>query len=269
VAILAPRGGQEVGALDVRLRASDADGDALTMRVSYSGDDGRTWQPVFVGPARAALRLPARYLAHSGRARLRAEVSDGFRETRATSDRFRSDGAPPTVTITSPAGGVRESAGATLVLAGEAVDDARHPLGSRRLTWRLGRRVLGTGPNIAVRGMPAGRRRITLTAVDRFGRAGRASVTVRTTAARPLFLVLAAPRTLGRRAQAVRVRLASSIAASLTILGGSRPRRLVLGSTPITLRLPLGPGRRTVRLRLTLRSGRLATHAQLTVRRRG
>jgi hypothetical protein len=71
-------------------------------------------------------------------------------------------------------------------------------LTGRQLRWMLGR-LLGTGAQITLTGLPAGTRRIDLFARDSAGRLGRASLTVRLKAARPLFLTLSAPSARSHR----------------------------------------------------------------------
>ncbi|MDP8908758.1 MAG: hypothetical protein M3N47_06495 [Chloroflexota bacterium] len=267
VRLLTPRRSDRVGRRQttvVRWRASDADGDPMTASLDYSADDGRRWRSVFAGPNRNRATLQSRLLSRSRRARLRLRVNDGFNETVVMSKRFRALGGRPSVAITSPGRGNRLRQDAAAYLRGYAFDDALRPLRGRRLTWFVGRNRIGHGERLSVTGLPAGRRRIRLTARDGSGRRTTASVAVRITAVKPLFLVLKGPERLGRRARKVRLRVAASIPATLLVrgqrFGVNRRARSVIVEVPAS--------RRKLTLRLQLRSGRRNNRATLRIARR-
>ncbi len=154
------------------------------------------------------------------------------------------------------------------MLSGQAFDDASRPITGRRLRWTLGRRLLGTGSRITVSGLPAGLRRITLVARDRFGRTGRASVVVRLRAARPLFLTLRGPRKLRRSARSLQLTVSSSLVASLAVrVPGLRAQRFIVSRRTRRLRVHTPRGRRRLTVRLTLASGGLTRIAILGVAR--
>ena len=219
VEIVSPRRGARVRGLEtvVRWRASDADGDELTLSVDYSADGGRRWSTIFLGPDDGRVTLPTRLFTGSRNARLRVRANDGFVETVAVSGRFVSAGAPPAVTILAPARAARISADATLVAQGEAHDDAGRRLADRRLTWRLGRRIIGRGQEISAFDLPPGRRHLRLTARDRAGRSGTASVPVRVLPVTPQFIELKAPDAISRKARRIRLRVITNITATLRI----------------------------------------------------
>jgi hypothetical protein len=253
----------------VRWRANDADGDGLLATISYSADGGRTFEQVWSGPNRGVARLPARYLSRSSRARLRVTVGDGFQEASATSVRFISPGAPPVVRIISPAGPLRQPNDAPLALSGQAHDDADRSLRGRSLTWLLGGRPIGRGERISPAGLPAGRHRVQLVARDRHGRTGRASVVVTLSGARPLFLTFSGPTAVRRNARSLRLRVASSLEATLVVSGrGVRPQRFRADRTVrrVTVRIPRG--RRSLALRVSLKAGRQTSRTELVVARR-
>jgi hypothetical protein len=239
-----------------RWRASDADDDPLTAEIDYSGDGGRTWGLVWMGPNGDHAKLPVRYLYRSARGRIRVLVHDGFRTAVAVSRRFASPGAGPSVQIITPWPHLRQPDGAPLVLSGQAFDDRSRQLTGTHLRWLLGGHVLGTGKRITATNLPAGQRRITLVATDSSGRIGRASTVVRLGASQLLFLTLRAPKRLGREARSLRLTVASSATAVLTVRTarrksqrfdvGRRARRLRVtvsrGRSPLALHLSLGPG---------------------------
>ena len=117
--------------------------------LDYSADGGRRWKTISIGPDNGRVTLSTRLLSGSRNARLRVRANDGFDETAANSGRFVSAGAPPAVRILTPSRAARISADATLVAQGEAHDDAGRRLAGRRLTWRLGRRIVGRGQESA------------------------------------------------------------------------------------------------------------------------
>jgi hypothetical protein len=119
--ILAPRSGaraRSAGTFGVRWQTVDPDSRSLTATVAYSRDDGKTWRTLFVGPDRGMVPLPGSYLAGSRKARLRIEISDGFNQTVAVSDRFTAAGSRPRVQITSPRPRTVIGAGSVLNLRG-------------------------------------------------------------------------------------------------------------------------------------------------------
>ena len=224
----------------MRWRASDEDGDELTVSLDYSADGGRRWSTIFLGPDDGKVTLPIGLLTGSRNARLRVRANDGFDETAAVSGRFVSAGVPPAVAIVAPARAVRIGADGTLVAQGAAQDDAGRRLTGRRLTWRLGRRIVGRGQEISAIDLPAGRRRLRLTARDRAGRSATASVPVRVLPVTPQFIELKAPASIRRRARTLRLRVLTNVTAAMRI-GRQRFR---VGRRPRTIIVRVTPGRR-------------------------
>jgi hypothetical protein len=257
------------GTAHIRFSASDADGDPLQVALSYSSDGGRTWRVVWIGPNRGDVTLPARYLSKANAARVRIEVNDGFQSTVAVSPQFKSPGAPPLTAIVLPSPGLSQPADAPLVLSGQAYDDSSEPLAGKHLRWMLGKRLLGTGEQITVAGLPAGTQRIELLARDSAGRVGHASIAVRLTAVAPLFVKLSAPRSLARTAGSLRLTVASSVPATLTIRiagMGAQTFRVDRTVRRITVRVP--HGRKPLSLRLSLSASGLTRTEVLSLRRR-
>jgi hypothetical protein len=182
VRLTSPKPGARIprtGKTTIRWRASDADGDPLQALVQYSPDNGHTWHTLSLGVAATRLAVGNRLFSAARRGRVRVVVNDGFADTTARSGAFRAAGARPSVQITSPSAGTTVASTASLVLSGQAYDDALRPITGKRLTWFDGKRRLGRGATISVRGLPAGTRRLQLRAKDRNGRTGRATVTVK------------------------------------------------------------------------------------------
>jgi hypothetical protein len=248
--------------------AGDPDHDPLVVQVDYSSNGGRTWRPVWLGPNVGQTALPNSYLSRADHARLRITVSDGFTTTTADSKQFRSPGAPPFVRIVSPSPGLHQSNDAPLLLSGQAFDDQLHKLSGGALRWMLGRRLLGTGQQITVAGLPAGRQRIELLARDRFGRVARASVDVLMRGAKPLFLKLAAPTHVSGRARSISLTVASSIDATLDVKVGRLPtQHFAVGRTARRLSIRIKPGHTPLTLMLTLRSGNVSRAGLISISR--
>ncbi len=256
------------GTATVRWRARDADGGRLLATIDYSADGGRSFETVWTGQSHGIARFPARHLSRSARARVRVTVNDGFREASVDSPRFRSPGAPPVVTILSSARRLKQPNDAPLVLSGQAFDDQARALTGRRLTWRAGKRVLGTGERISATGLPAGRHRVDLLARDGAGRTGRASVVVVLTAARPLFLTVSAPRSVKRAAGSMRLKLVSSLPATLAVrAAGLRTQRFAVGRKARTITVRIPRGAKPLNLRLSLTAGTRSSVRSLLVTR--
>jgi hypothetical protein len=266
VRVLSPRRGGTLGGrrpVVLHWVASSADHSPLITTVEYSSDDGRTWRAVFIGPNRDLVVLPSRYLAFSRRARVRIRVNDGFNETVTTSIRFTALGAPPVVRILSPSPGTRVMDDASLYLSGQAFDDASRPLTGTRLRWFAGSRLIGTGEQISPSGLPPGMQRIRLLARDARGRTASASLVIAVHGARPLFLLLHAPRHLSAHAPSLRLRVASSLPATLTAAG----QRFAVGRKARAISVRVRPGGHTLRLNLRLTAYGQATLAKLTISR--
>lgn len=267
VKITAPSSGSVVGGsgnVDVRWKAADKDGDPLLAIVAFSGDGGSSWRTVQVGPSKGRVAVPAALFSASRNARVRVRVQDGFHEALATSGRFRSRGAPPSVRITSPGKGLELVGGASLSLAGEAYGSAANKLTGRALTWRDGKRVIGRGERITVNGVAPGKRRITLTAREKGGPAGVAKLTVKVAAATPAFTVLTVPARLGRKARSLKITAATSFASTLKASG----KRFRLDRKPRKISIPVKPGRGVLSLNLVLSAGKSRATELVRVPRR-
>ncbi|MEA2470634.1 MAG: large repetitive protein, partial [Thermoleophilaceae bacterium] len=257
------------GKATVRWSSGDADGNPREATVDYSSDGGKSFRRIFIGPDKHSARVPARYLSRSSNARVRVTVNDGFQATSATSAGFRAPGAPPEVSILSPASGYHQPNDAALVLSGQAFDDSGKMLAGKQLSWRMGHRVLGSGDSIAASGLPSGRRQITLVARDHLGRTGRRSIAVVINGARPIFLTLKAPGSVTSKARSLRLKVSTSLPARLLVRGSKVPAQgFSVGRKARTVSVPVarGAGRLTLRLRLT--SGGKSSSRTVLIRRK-
>jgi len=264
VRIMTPRAGQRVarGDVEVRWRATDADGGPLIASVDFSTDRGRSWRGIRVGPSDNRVALSRAMLAGSRRARVRVRVDDGFNETAATSRTFTVVAAPPSVGITAPEGNLTIDAGSPLTLRGGATGAFGARLPGRGLQWFDGRQRLGGGASITVRDLSPGRHRIALAATQS-GVTRRATRVVTVRGVRPAFLVLKAPAKVGRRTRSVRLRVASTVTATLS--AGRRRFRVSPRARQITI--PIKRGTAPLRLTLTLRAGGKSSRGTVTIAR--
>ncbi len=249
VALRSPRAGTRVRrSLEVRWRASDADGDRLTATVQFSPDGRRGWRTVFRGASTGRAVVPAQLLRTARAGRVRVRVSDGFDTAEVTSGPIRVDGRPPTATIVRPVGGERSTAAARVVLRGQGVDESGRRLRGRALTWFAGSRRLGTGERLRVR-LPAGRVAVRLVVRDASGRQDTASKTV---TVEPLALELRTLRaaSVAKGARRVTVSVATSVPANLR--AGGRTVRVGPKVRRVRLSLPATPAVGLVRVPVRL-----------------
>jgi hypothetical protein len=267
VTLLSPRAGARLHGrtTKVRWRASDADHDALMFTLRYSTDAGRSWRTISVGPDSGAMTIPTRLLSASRHAALQVRISDGFNVATATTRRLRSDGAPPSVSISPALTTTRLSADGTLLASGDAYDDAGNQIPARRLTWSLGDRVLGRGRTVSAVDLPAGRRTLKLEARDRLGRVGTASLRVVIRAVPPKFVELTVPASVRRSARRLTIRVSTNLSAVLTVAG----QRFLVGRRPRTIAVRVKPGAQPIRLRAVLAAGGLRNTTILAVPRAG
>jgi hypothetical protein len=159
--------------------AIDADGDPLTAKVDYSADGGATWRPIYLGPNQDGADLPAELLSTSSQGMIAVRVSDGFHETRVTSDPFATGGTRPVVEIISPSPKERFRSGSAITLSGDAQDDSKNPIPGDSLIWSdQNGQALGSGKSLMLSGVAPGTHSYTLTATDAQGRVRSQSVTI-------------------------------------------------------------------------------------------
>lgn len=122
------------GDVEVAWAGDDADGDALTYTVLFSGDGGARWEPLVIDSAATAYRLPGALVGNGPSARLRVVASDGFDTAEATVA-FALDN-PLAVLAVAPADGARAVPPRTLVEARprDALDAASVGAGTLTLT---------------------------------------------------------------------------------------------------------------------------------------
>jgi hypothetical protein len=183
VAVTSPAGGETFSGSSVHVAwtATDADDDALTFQVSYSPDNGATWELIAQDLTENAIDLEASNLVRSvgAQGRLRVWATDGIHTAYADSPAFTVPNHMPVVSITAPAGGAVIAASQVLGLESEAYDVDSGTLDDSQVEWLSNRDgSLGHGASLAVTGLSAGAHTLTLRADDGSGGVATASVQV-------------------------------------------------------------------------------------------
>ncbi len=170
VAITAPTGGQfETGEISLTWQASDSDGDPLRFFVSYSADNGQSWQPVDIVSEQNTLQIPVRELAGSDAARFRVTAHDGFHRTDAVSSPFTVAFQPPDVAITHPRPDGSFLEHTEILFTGDGFDNQAGTLDGQNMVWSSSRDgFLGYGRQIETN-LSVGTHEITLTAINSVG----------------------------------------------------------------------------------------------------
>ena len=166
------------GVVTLAWEATDQDGDTLTYDISYSRDNGATFDPLRLGVTAKTAQINADALGGSAAARLRVTASDGALTGYADSAIFSVLNRPPQPAILSPAGGDRRAYGQVVVLNGAALDPQDGTLGGAQLAWRAGARNLGAGSTLSVSDLPVGVLDLTLVATNSLGLSSSISITL-------------------------------------------------------------------------------------------
>lgn len=252
------------GSFPVRWRATDADGDPLVARVEHSRDGGRSWQQIASAGEGNTIAVPKELFARTANGRVRVIASDGFHESIGASALVRSEGRAPRVSIRDPRPRATVPADGTVTLTGNAQDDRFAELPPSRMTWYDGRHLLGRGTSLTISGRLApGLRTLRLVARDQGGRAGTATVLLRVLPVTPRFLKVTPIGRLTRRSRTVKLRVQSTVAATLR----SGNRLFAVDRKLRTVRIPVKPSGRPLVLVLRLKSGKLASAQTLTIAR--
>jgi hypothetical protein len=153
---------------------------------------------------------------------------------------------------------------ATLLLQGSAFDDMDGPLTGRHLKWYLGNHLIGIGEQLTARDLRPGSTAIRLIAIDSHGRTAKAILPLHVRAVAVRYLLFDAPLLVSARARAVRITVASTAPATLTIAG----RRYPVNPRPRTIAVPIRRSRSPLVLLCSLRSTGGVVHGTYVALRR-
>jgi len=186
VQVLRPFKGEQLGAHGfVSWEASDADGDALTFNILFSGDGGKTWKPLVnsLPDKTRQYDFDTSRLMGSNNALMRVIASDGANTTSADSDPFIVPDQPPQATIALPVDGTKFTEGQLIQFKGSALDPEEGQLADDHLLWsyRFGQNgnfvQFGVGSDVQA-ALPVGVLTIRLTGIDTTGQEGFAEESI-------------------------------------------------------------------------------------------
>ncbi|MCS6816355.1 MAG: hypothetical protein NZ746_03130 [Blastocatellia bacterium] len=229
VTILSPRAGDVWGAegtYTVMWTGSDADGDMVHYVARYTPDGGRTWFALGTWSTETRVEVDASGLTGSSEALIEVVATDGVNTTRVLSAPFRVSAKGPFVAIYAPPDDFIFRPDQLIRLQGMANDREDGELPENALEWTSDRDgPLGRGRNVELRRLSPGVHKITLTATDRDGQKGQASIIVRVAEQRTLTAV-------------------SGLSGSVDNAGGVDVKSLTVGNGP---RIGQPPRERVVR----------------------
>ncbi len=190
VHFLSPTGGElENEVALVQWAASDADGDALSFTVQFSGDGGAHWETMGVELDAPRLVWQAGQLPGTTNGLLRVAASDGFLTTWATNAApLLIPDRPPSVTLDADGSDPTVVRDSRLVLGLTAYDPERGRLDGTNVVWRSDRDgVLGTGARLTrpASDLATGLHVITAVATDAAGFSVSTTTTIQVLEHRP------------------------------------------------------------------------------------
>jgi hypothetical protein len=145
---------------------SDADSDAIEIRIDYSADADKPFRPVFVGPNRGTWNVPGSQLAAASQARLRLVASDGFNESAVVIEPISVLAAPPNLEILEPEADTNFPHTTPIRLQAAAFGNDLQPLPESQLEWSVDGRDAGSGVDVEVLDLKPGRHTAKVVARD-------------------------------------------------------------------------------------------------------
>jgi len=166
------------GVRPVRWQGEHREGRELQYLLSYSADDGKTWQPLSLPVPETEQDVDFDRLAGGDRCRLRVLASDGVNTTEAVSDPFNRPVQPCYALILEPDNDTAYRRDDPVRLRGQGWYLEEREPEYDQLKWASSvDGPLGSGAMVEVSGLSPGAHTITLTA-GREGRTGTTTVTI-------------------------------------------------------------------------------------------
>jgi hypothetical protein len=153
IKVSAPQAGASLArdeSLQVTWDVSDADGDALEIRIEYSSAPDKPFRLVFVGPNRGAWNLSGSLLEAATQGRLRLVASDGFNESEVVVGPITVRAAPPQLEILAPEAETTFPHTTPIRLQAAAFGNDLMPLPEKQLEWSIDGRGVGSGVDLEV-----------------------------------------------------------------------------------------------------------------------
>ncbi|RLT43494.1 MAG: hypothetical protein DWI57_04260 [Chloroflexi bacterium] len=174
VTLLAPNGGEQIGANGVTAswQMADQDGDPLTAAILFSPDNGASWQTLQTGITdTTSVEVPYALLSGTEQGRMRVLVSDGAQTAQDDSDAvFSVERNAPQVAFLSPAPDSSFVVSQTVSLAASAYDAEDGQLADAAFAWTSDQDgALGTGGALNLDTLTAGQHEVSVTATDSDG----------------------------------------------------------------------------------------------------
>jgi hypothetical protein len=139
VTVLTPNGGEilDTDEIFVDWSARDDDGDTdLHFRVSYSKNDGKTWDLVAAGITKTQVTIPTANLPATNQGLFRVWASDGIHTSYDDSDKpFSIPNAGPYLEIASPISGTIFILGQPITMMANAYDPDDGSMDGDKITW--------------------------------------------------------------------------------------------------------------------------------------
>lgn len=166
------------GIRPVRWQGEHPEGHELQYLLSYSADDGKTWQPLSLPVGETDQEVDFDRLAGGDRCRLRVLATDGVNTTEAVSEPFNRPVQPCYAMIVEPENGTAYARDDPVRLRGQGWYLEEREPEFDQLDWMSSvDGPLGQGAILWVSGLSPGAHTITLTA-GREGRTGTTTVTI-------------------------------------------------------------------------------------------
>jgi hypothetical protein len=166
------------GVVMVAWESSHPEGVDLTHVVGFSSDDGVTWQGVALPTNGNEVELDLDALPGGERCRVCVKTTDGVHTITAVSEPIALPVKPCLAMILAPEADTRLEQGSPLHLQGQGYWLEEHRAELENLVWSSSLAgALGSGPNIDVAGLEAGKHEITLAAGEG-DRVGTASIEI-------------------------------------------------------------------------------------------
>lgn len=143
--------------LELRWKASDADGDALETRIEFSAGKDRPFRAVYLGTDGGRWQVPGRMLDATSEGRLRVIVRDGFNETAREIGPIVIRPSAPLIEILGIADGASYPQSTPLRFQAVAFGDGQMPLPAKDIRWAIDGKGLESGADVEVRNLEPGR----------------------------------------------------------------------------------------------------------------
>lgn len=183
LSVIYPSGGEvwaSTGEAEIQWNGSDPDQDILTYMVSFSHDNGATWEVLASGLEIPRLQVSLDKLPGGFNSCLiKIWATDGINQSMVQSNLFSKEKVPPLVHILSPGTVTIFQEGETVFFEGVAMDEEDRIIAQENIIWRSDLDgPLGTGVVVGLTDLSPGFHMVTFQATDSDGLSSSAQVGV-------------------------------------------------------------------------------------------